>query len=132
MASLWERLRGHKEPTSAEMARERLKLVLVTDRSDLSPERLAQMQAEIIQVIRRYLQINETQVHIKVEQRERKNYLVADIPLARDHSKLGETPPPEVAAADTPPAVEAADTPPAVEAATSTPAASEPPVGDGG
>jgi cell division topological specificity factor len=85
MASFLERLLGRREPSSAEVARERLKLVLVTDRSDLTPDKLEEMQNEIIQVIRRYLQIDEHQVHIKLEQRERKNYLVADIPLARDH-----------------------------------------------
>jgi cell division topological specificity factor len=77
---------GRKEPTSAEIAKERLKLVLVTDRSNLSPERLTQMQAEIIQVIKRYIHINELEVQIKIEQRDRKHYMVADIPLHREHA----------------------------------------------
>jgi cell division topological specificity factor len=75
------------------MARERLKLVLVTDRSDLSPDKLEQMQAEIIQVIKRYLKIDEAQVHIKLEQRARENYLVADIPLVRDPSRYASPEP---------------------------------------
>ena len=96
MASFFERLMGRREPSSAASARERLQLVLVTDRSDLSPEKLEQMQAEIIQVIRSYLQIE-----------------VADIPLVRDHvpkaaEALAESPPEEVpdeapAASDTKP-----------------------------
>ncbi len=86
MSSLFERLKGRREPTSAEIAKERLKLVLVTDRSNLSPEKLSEMQAEIIQVIKRYIQIEELDVQIKLEQRDRKNYLVADIPLTRDHT----------------------------------------------
>ena len=45
MSSLFERLKGRREPTSAEIAKERLKLVLVTDRSNLSPEKLGEMQA---------------------------------------------------------------------------------------
>lgn len=85
MASFLDRLLGRKGPSSADMARERLKLVLVTDRSDLSPDKLEQMQGEIIDVIRRYLQIEEAEVNIKLEHRERKTYLVADIPLQRDH-----------------------------------------------
>ncbi len=86
MSSLFERLRGRREPTSAEIAKERLKLVLVTDRSDLSPDKLGEMQREIIDVIRRYIPINDADVLIKLEQRDRKNYLVADIPLYRDHT----------------------------------------------
>jgi cell division topological specificity factor len=85
MASLFDRLMGRREPTSAQIAKERLKLVLVTDRSNLSPERLAEMQAEIIQVIKRYIHINEMEVQIKIEQRDRKHYMVADIPLQREH-----------------------------------------------
>lgn len=113
MASFFERLMGRREPSSAASARERLQLVLVTDRSDLSPEKLEQMQAEIIQVIRSYLQIEEAQVNIKLEHRERKTYLVADIPLVRDHvpkaaealaeSPLEEVPDEAPAASDTKP-----------------------------
>lgn len=84
MSSFWERLLGRRDETSAEAARERLKLVLVTDRSELSPEKLAQMQAEIIDVIKRYLNIDDADVKIKLEQRARENYLVADIPLVRN------------------------------------------------
>lgn len=84
MASLFDRFRGRKEPTSAEIAKERLKLVLVTDRSNLSPEKLEEMQREIIHVIKRYIPIDEMEVQINIEQRERKHYLVADVPLNRD------------------------------------------------
>jgi cell division topological specificity factor len=86
MSSLFERIKGRREPTSAEIAKERLKLVLVTDRSDLSPEKLEEMQTEIIEVIKRYIPIDDADVQIKLEQRDRKNYLVADIPLYRDHT----------------------------------------------
>jgi hypothetical protein len=40
MSSLFERFKGRREPSSAEIAKERLKLVLVTDRSNLSPDKL--------------------------------------------------------------------------------------------
>jgi cell division topological specificity factor len=83
MSSFLERLKGRKEPSSAEIAKERLKLVLVADRSNLSPEKLAEMQTEIIEVIKRYIPLDAMDVEIKFEQRDRKNYLVADIPLQR-------------------------------------------------
>lgn len=84
MSSFWDRLRGRHDVTSADTARDRLKLVLVSDRSDISPDKLAQLQNEIIEVIKRYLDVDDAHVHIKLEQRARENYLVADIPLARD------------------------------------------------
>ena len=86
MTSLLGRFKGRREPTSAEIAKERLKLVLVSDRSDISPEKLHEMQSEIIDVIKRYIRIDEMEVQIKFEQRDRKNYLVADIPLQRERA----------------------------------------------
>ena len=85
MTSFFDRLFGRKPSGSAAAARERLKLVLVTDRSNLSPERLEQMQGEILDVIRDYLQVDDEAVEIKMEHRERKNYLVADIPIVREN-----------------------------------------------
>ncbi len=88
MSSLFERFRGRKEPSSAEIAKERLKLVLVTDRSEVTPEKMREMQGELLEVIKRYVPIDETELQIKVEQRDRKYYLVADIPLQRDHAYI--------------------------------------------
>jgi hypothetical protein len=45
------------------------------------------MQAEIIEVIKKYCRIVESDVDIKLEQRQRENYLVADIPLANEKGK---------------------------------------------
>lgn len=84
MTGFFDRLLGRKDSQrSAKTARERLQFVLVTDRSQLSPEQLRQMQDEILDVIRKYCRIDESAVDIKLEPRERMNYLVADIPLAR-------------------------------------------------
>jgi len=107
MTSLFERFKGRRELTSAEIAKERLKLVLVSDRSDLTPEKLHEMQTAIIDLIKSYIRIDEMEVQIKFEQRDRKNYLVADIPLQREHAyealagspePSGESETPEVAA----------------------------------
>jgi len=80
MSSFLDRLTGRK-PTPAQSAKDRLKLVLVTDRTTISPEDLRKMQTEILDVIRKYCRINEDAVDMKFEQRDRENYLVADIPL---------------------------------------------------
>ena len=81
MSSFMDRLMGRK-PSPAQSAKERLKLVLVTDRTTISPEDLNNMQREILEIIRKYCRVNEDAVELKFEQRERENYLVADIPLA--------------------------------------------------
>ena len=85
MSSLFDRFKGKREPRSAEIAKERLQLVLVSDRSHLSPEKLEALQTDILVVIKRYIDIDDLDMEIKFEQRDRKHYLVADIPLHQDH-----------------------------------------------
>jgi cell division topological specificity factor MinE len=60
MPSLWDRLFG-REPSSAEQAKERLKLVLVHDRTDISPGTLDLLKDELIATISRYIEIGSRQ-----------------------------------------------------------------------
>ncbi|MFQ3535621.1 MAG: cell division topological specificity factor MinE [Aggregatilineales bacterium] len=84
MSSFWERLLGRRNQSgSGSVAKERLQLVLVTDRSELPPETIQRMKDEIIAVISKYVQIAHDKVEINLEQRQRDNWLVADIPLLR-------------------------------------------------
>jgi cell division topological specificity factor len=85
MATLWDKIFGRRNETisAAAAAKQRLQLVLVTDRSDLSPEKLQQMKDEIIAVISKYVKIANDKVEINLEQRQRDNWLVADIPLLK-------------------------------------------------
>jgi cell division topological specificity factor len=80
MTSFFERLIG-KKTDSADKAKERLKLVLIHDRTDLTPASLENMKDEIIQVISRYIEIDPQAVQISVAQEGREQRLVADIPL---------------------------------------------------
>jgi cell division topological specificity factor len=80
MSNFMDRFMG-KRSAPAQSAKDRLKFVLVADRTTLSPEDLRQMQSEILEVIRKYCRVKEDEVEMKFEQRERENYLVADIPL---------------------------------------------------
>ena len=83
MNSLLERLMGRSaSPSSAKIAKERLQLVLVHDRLDLSPDKLQEMKDEILAVIAKYVRYDRDNVEITVEQRQRDNWLVADIPLS--------------------------------------------------
>ena len=70
---------GHKR--SAESAKERLQLVLIHDRTDLSPAELTSLKDELIQVISRHVDIDADAVQIDLEHDGRSQRLVADIPL---------------------------------------------------
>lgn len=80
MGNFMDRLMGRR-PNAAKSAKDRLKVVLVTDRAQISPEELRMMQQEILQVIQKYCRIDASDIDLKYEQRERENYLVADILL---------------------------------------------------
>lgn len=80
MASILERILG-KDRNSANHAKERLKLVLVHDRTNLTPGALEALKDELIQVISRYVEIDPTAVNIQMEQEGREQRLLADIPL---------------------------------------------------
>lgn len=73
-----QRLLGQKEPPSGQVAKERLKLVLVHDRVRMSPQMLQTLKDELIAVISRHLDVDQAGVQITIGEGNR---LVADIPL---------------------------------------------------
>ena len=66
---------------SANSAKERLQLVLIHDRTDMSPSQLESLKDALIATISRYIEIDPTAVRINVAQDGREQRLVADIPL---------------------------------------------------
>lgn len=80
MTGWLERLIG-KKAKSADQAKERLKLVLIHDRTDITPGQLEIMKNELLEVISRHVDIDPTAVRIDFAQEGREQRLVADIPL---------------------------------------------------
>jgi len=66
---------------SAQSAKERLQLVLIHDRTNLTATELNELKDEILQVIARHVDIDSSAVLIAVEHDGRAQRLVADIPL---------------------------------------------------
>jgi cell division topological specificity factor len=75
-----DRLLG-RDQRSAQLAKERMKLVLIHDRTDLSPQALEKLKDELISVISRYIEIDPKAVTIDIAQEGREQRLVADIPI---------------------------------------------------
>lgn len=73
------------KPSSKEVAKERLKLILIHDRQDLSPELLESMKNEILEVISKYVVIDDEDVEVKLTKTgESEGYspaLIASIPI---------------------------------------------------
>jgi cell division topological specificity factor len=77
--SFLERLFGKK--ASAESAKERLQLVLIHDRTDLTPAELDSLRDDLIATISRHVEIDVQSMQIGVEHDGRSQRLVADIPI---------------------------------------------------
>ena len=60
-----------RETTSAQQAKERLKLVLVHDRTDISPGVLEVLKDELIAAISRHIEIDPAAVRIEMSQEGR-------------------------------------------------------------
>ena len=84
MTNFFDRMFGkNNKPGTGATAKARLEFVLVHDRINLPPERMAEMKAEILQVIAKYVSYDQDMVDISLEQRDRSSALVADIPFQK-------------------------------------------------
>ena len=79
MSGFFDRMFGNKR--SAESAKERLQLVLVHDRTDLTPAELDALKDDLLEAISRHIDIDPQAVQIALERNGREQRLVADIPL---------------------------------------------------
>jgi cell division topological specificity factor len=78
---------GRKEPTSREIAKNRLQLVLVQDRVNLSPRLLQTLRDELVSVISKYVEIDVDNMEVTFTQSRRQSRLTADIPVIGARAK---------------------------------------------
>lgn len=64
-------------------AKNRLKLVLMHDRTQISPSVLAQMRDDMVEVISRYVEIDQEALEVNLESESNSIALVANIPVLR-------------------------------------------------
>ena len=84
---------SNSSSNSKNIAKERLKLVLVHDRGDLSPKFLEMIKGDIIRVISEYVEIDKDGLDIKMTRTRRETdnmpipALVANIPILKIKNK---------------------------------------------
>ena len=79
MGSFFDRITNRKR--SAKNAKERLQLVLIHDRTDMTQAEFEALRDDILAVISRHVDVDPGAVRIDVERDGREQRLVADIPL---------------------------------------------------
>ncbi|NLT19466.1 MAG: cell division topological specificity factor MinE [Syntrophomonadaceae bacterium] len=81
MLDIIARILNREAGGSREIAKERLRLVLVHDRSSSSPELLNALKEDLIKVIRDYLEIDEEALLVNFENESDSVALIANIPV---------------------------------------------------
>lgn len=77
------RVFGKDTNSSKNVAKERLRLVLVHDRADVSPQLLESLKEDLIKVISNYMEIDETALEVNLDTSDNTVALVANIPVIR-------------------------------------------------
>jgi cell division topological specificity factor len=69
------------KPTSSATAKERLRLVLLSDHLSLAPDVVEALKHDLIEVISRYVDVDASNCDVTFEQREKQVAMLANIPI---------------------------------------------------
>lgn len=83
MLEFISRMLGKENASSKNVAKERLRLVLVHDRASISPYMLNKLKEDLIKVISNYMEIDESTLEVNLNQDDKEVALVANIPVLK-------------------------------------------------
>ncbi|MBP1764836.1 MAG: cell division topological specificity factor MinE [Firmicutes bacterium] len=83
MLDLILKLFGKESSGSKNIAKERLRLVLVHDRVNVSPQFMETLKDDMIKVISNYMEINEQEMEVSLTKSKSSVAIVANIPVNR-------------------------------------------------
>ena len=78
--------KGGDDAGSKDVAKDRLRLVLVHDRSMLPPETLDALRAELVEVVSRYFEVDHATLSMDVQRTREAWALMVNLPLRRVRS----------------------------------------------
>lgn len=83
MLDFLNRVFGRDTGSSKNIAKERLRLVLVHDRANVSPQLLQSLKTDLIEVISKYMEIDESALEVNLDSNDSQVALVANIPVKK-------------------------------------------------
>jgi cell division topological specificity factor len=79
------------QPSSSTTARERLRLVLMSDHLSLAPEMVDQMKCDLVDVISKYVEVDRSRIEVSFEEHDRALAMLANIPILSVHRQTGHS-----------------------------------------
>jgi cell division topological specificity factor len=111
------------KPSSGATAKERLRLVLLSDHLSLAPDVVEALKHDLIEVISRYVDVDAMNCDVTFEQQEKQVAMLANIPILGMRSRPKPQAPPPAAA---PPPAPEPELTPALDLGGATASAAEP------
>ncbi|OPZ64848.1 MAG: Cell division topological specificity factor [Firmicutes bacterium ADurb.Bin506] len=81
MMDFLQRLFGRMESSSRDTAKSRLRLVLMQDRATLSPGLMESLKEDLIAVITKYIEVDESNMRVEFNDSDGSVAIVASIPV---------------------------------------------------
>lgn len=95
LTTLIERIFGKKEDTAKNIAKDRLRLVLMHDRADIPAPMMEEMRRELLLVLSKYVEIDEMELDVTLDRGEDNAVaLIANIPIRRVRTPERKSPGP--------------------------------------
>jgi cell division topological specificity factor len=82
--SIFDIFNFNKQKTSANTARERLRIIVESSANDRKMPKIKELQAEIFNVIAKYYEIPQDDVNIQIDQQNGKTVLELSVNIAED------------------------------------------------
>jgi cell division topological specificity factor len=82
------------KPASSATAKERLRLVLLSDHLSLAPDVVESLKHDLLEVISRYVEVDVANCDVTFEQREKQVAMLANIPILSMRSRPAPPPAP--------------------------------------
>ncbi|SMC21612.1 cell division topological specificity factor MinE [Desulfacinum hydrothermale DSM 13146] len=83
--------RFFRDRNSAQTARQRLGVVLMHDRLDISPDLLEALKNDIIEVLSRYMEIDQNSIRVDFEEGKDYTALVSNVQVKRVYRNVAAT-----------------------------------------